>query len=54
MASDISDNAIQLANENLSLLDKNGLKKRIRQINDLLSLHNKNSHIDALHGASTM
>lgn len=54
MASDISDDAIQLANENLSLLDKNGLKKRIRQINDLLSLHNKNSHIDALHGASTM
>ena len=38
MASDISDDAIQLANENLSLLDKNGLKKRIRQINDLLSL----------------
>ncbi len=54
MASDISDDAIQLANENLSLLDKNGLKKRIRQINDLLSLHNKNSHIDALNSATNL
>lgn len=54
MASDISDDAIQLANENLSLLDKSGLKKRIQQINDLLSLHNKNSHIEALNSATNL
>ena len=52
IASDISDDAIQLANENLLLLDQNGLQKRIRQINDLLSLHNKNSHIEALNSAT--
>lgn len=54
MASDISDDAIQLTNENLSLLDKNGLKKRIRQINDLLSLYNKHSHIEALNSATNL
>ena len=54
IASDISDDAIQLANENLSLLNKNGLKQRIRQINDLLSLHNKNSHIEALNSATNL
>lgn len=54
MASDISNDAIQLANENLSLLDKNGLKKRIWQINDLLSLHNKNPHIEALNSATNL
>lgn len=54
IASDISDDAIQLTNENLTLLDKNGLKKRIWQINDLLSLHNKNSHIEALNSATNL
>ncbi|MDE7274048.1 MAG: hypothetical protein K2N95_13475 [Lachnospiraceae bacterium] len=54
IASDISDDAIQLTDENLSLLDKNGLRKRIRQIKDLLSLHNKNSHIEALNSATNL
>lgn len=54
MASDISDDAIQLTGENLSLLDKNGLRQRIHQINDLLSLHNKNSHIEALNSATNL
>ncbi len=54
MASDISDDAIQLTNENLSLLDKNGLKQRIQQINDLLSLHNKYSHTEALNSAANL
>lgn len=54
IASDISDDAIQLTTENLSLLDKNGLKKRIQQINELLSLHNKNSHIEALNSATNL
>lgn len=54
MASDISDDAIELTNENLSLLDENGLKNRIQQINDLLSLHNKNSHIEALNSAANL
>ncbi len=54
IASDISDDAIQLTTENLSLLDKNGFKKRIQQINDLLSLYNKNSHIEALNSAANL
>lgn len=54
IASDISEDAIQLANKNLSLLDKNGLKQRIQQINDLLSLHNKASHIEALNSATNL
>ncbi len=54
MASDISNDTIQLANENLLLLDKNGLEKRIWKINDLLSLHNKNSHIEALNSATNL
>lgn len=54
MASDISDDAIQLASENLSLLDKNGLRQRIQQINRLMSLHNKNSHIEALNSAANL
>lgn len=54
VASDISDEAVQLAGENLSLLDKNGLKARIQQLNDLLSMHNKNSHIEALSSAANL
>ncbi len=54
MASDISDEAIRLAGENLSLLDKNGLLKRIQQLDQLLSLYNKNSHLEALHSANNL
>ena len=54
VASDISDEAIRLAGENLSLLDKDGLQKRIRQLNQLLSLHNKISHMEALNSANNL
>jgi len=54
MASDIDDDAIQLTNENLLLLDQNGLKQRIQQINDLLSLYSKQSHLEALNSATNL
>lgn len=54
LASDISDGAIQLANENLSLLHKDGLEQRIQQLNHLLLLHNKKSHIEALDSAANL
>lgn len=54
VASDISDDAVQLAGENLSLLDQNGLRQRIQQLNHLVSLHNKSSHIEALNSAANL
>lgn len=54
MASDVSNEAIQLANENLSLLNKNGLEQRIQQLNHLLLLHNKESHSEALDSAANL
>jgi len=46
--SDISNEAISLARENLSLLTFEGLLKRKQQINDLIAKLNKQSHKDAL------
>ncbi|MCI9540444.1 MAG: N-6 DNA methylase [Lachnospiraceae bacterium] len=54
IASDISDEAIQLANENLSLLNISGLEQRIQQLNHYLLLHNKNSHAEALKSATNL
>lgn len=53
-ASDISGEAVQLANENLSLLHKQGLERRIRQLNHLLLLHHKHSHAEALESAANL
>jgi len=47
-ASDINDEAVRLAQDNLTLLDTSGLKRRIQHINDMATLHNKTSHIEAL------
>lgn len=54
MASDINEDAVQLAGENLSLLDQNGLEQRIRQLERLLSLHHKDSHKEALNSAANL
>lgn len=54
MASDVSEEAVQLASENLSLLNKSGLERRMRQLNRLLLLHNKNSHMEALNSAANL
>lgn len=54
MASDVSDEALQLANENLSLLHKKGLEQRIRQLKHLQLLHNKTSHTEALISAENL
>lgn len=54
LASDINGEAVQLANENLSLLQKSGLEQRMRQLNNLHLLHNKNSHGEALESAANL
>ena len=54
MASDISEEAVRLADENLSLLHKNGLERRIRQLDQLRLLHNKDSHSEALDSAANL
>lgn len=54
IASDISEEAIQLADENLALLGKDGLNRRIEQLSQLRLLHNKASHIEALHSAANL
>jgi len=46
--SDISNEAISLARENLSLLTGEGLLKRKQQINDLIAKFDKQSHKEAL------
>lgn len=54
VASDISGEAAQLAHENLSLLCKSGLERRMRQLNGLLRLHDRSSHIGALDSAANL
>lgn len=54
MASDINGEAVQLAHENLSLLQISGLERRIQQLNQLLLLHNKTSHVEALDSAANL
>lgn len=54
VASDISGEAVQLAHENLSLLRKSGLEGRMRQLDDLLRLHDKSSHMGALDSAANL
>lgn len=47
-ASDISPEALELTQRNLSLLHPAGLNKRITEIQDLIQKFNKQSHLDAL------
>lgn len=54
MASDISADAVQLAGENLSLLEEDGLRQRIQQIDHSLSLYHKDSHTEALNSAANL
>lgn len=53
-ASDIDDEALQLARENLSLLHRKGLEGRISQLKNLYSLHKKESHMEALDSAARL
>lgn len=54
IASDISEDAVRLAGENLSLLEEDGLRRRMRQIDHSLSLYHKDSHTEALHSAANL
>lgn len=54
MASDVDGGALALADANLSLLSRDGLEERIRQINRLRMLHQKQSHTEALSSAENL
>lgn len=53
-ASDVSEEAVGLALENLSLLHKDGLERRIGQLNQLLREHGRSSHREALDSAARL
>lgn len=54
LASDISDEAVRLAGENLALLHRDGMEQRIRQLEHLLSSYHKDSHDGALCSAARL
>jgi hypothetical protein len=54
IASDIDEKAVTLAERNLSLLDKDGLNRRIAELSKLLEQYGKESHREALASASTL
>ncbi len=51
VASDIDEEAIQIAQENLSLLNKDGMERRMRRLSELHAAYGKVSHADALDSA---
>lgn len=53
-ASDISAEAVELARENLSLLCREGLGRRIEQLGRLRDLHGKSSSLEALESAENL
>jgi len=50
-ASDIDENLVSLAERNLSLLTREGLKKRMEQIEAMYAQYGKESHLEALQSA---
>ncbi len=54
VASDINDDALLVARENLSLLNIPGLERRIQQLSSLFSQHNKASHLEAVDSAGRL
>lgn len=53
-ASDISAQAVSLALQNLSLLTRPGLERRLSQLKELLSLYGKSSHREAIESAGRL
>ncbi len=51
LASDIDEEAIQIAQENLSLLNEDGMERRMRRLSELQAAYGKVSHADALDSA---
>ena len=54
IASDIDEKALALAQRNLSLLHRDGLDKRTREVSIMLEQYGKESHREALQSASTL
>jgi tRNA G10 N-methylase Trm11 len=54
IASDIDENAVALAKRNLSLLEREGLDKRIEELSRMFEQYGKDSHKDALRSAGIL
>jgi 23S rRNA (guanine2535-N1)-methyltransferase len=54
IASDIDENAIDLADRNLGLLSEAGLEKRLHEITTMIEHYDKESHKDALKSAEIL
>ncbi len=54
IASDIDNEAVRLAGENLALLHRDGLGQRIGQLEHLFSSYHKDSHAEALGSAARL
>lgn len=54
IASDISIEAVELAKRNLELLSEHGLNSRIKQLEELYSNYNKESHYEAIISAKKL
>jgi 23S rRNA G2445 N2-methylase RlmL len=54
IASDIDEKAVDIARQNLGLLNPAGLEKRIDDISKMLALYSKHSHREALASAHTL
>lgn len=54
IASDVDENAVELAKRNLGLLDMAGMDKRIVEIKTMLEKFGKDSHKDALKSANVV
>jgi tRNA G10 N-methylase Trm11 len=54
VASDVDEKVVELAEKNLSLLNKAGLENRIVEIKSMLEQYGKDSHQDALKSATVL
>jgi SAM-dependent methyltransferase len=54
IASDISEEALELVKQNLSLLSENGLEKRIIMLQELYTKYQKQSHLEALESSKRL
>ncbi len=53
-ASDVDDSILNIANKNLSLLNKQGLNKRTQELQSLFDTYHKDSHKEALESADKL
>lgn len=54
LASDVDENILDLARRNLGLLSEEGIRRREREIQEMLERYGKESHAAALHSAAAL